>query len=350
MHFWCESGVRKIRRGVGARAGRRSRQSGYAYLLALIAAVLLIITSQEVLQNYAMEGRRIREQETIWRGEQVERAIRLYYHKTGHYPQTFDDLQSGLPELHFLREAAMKNPMNKTDGSWRFIYVNAAGQIIGSVKYATLQQMAIMDLNHGKIPPVTPGAVSASSLAAGSNAPASGGLGSNLSTQNGLQLGASNALGASGTLGTSTTSGPSSASGDSGQLQNPLAALKPTGPVDGPVPGAFLTGVAGKTDAKSLIVYHGGKKYLDWEFIWNPIEDQARAMQAQANGAQGGLLPGMTNLPGLPTGLTGTGTSPTGTSAMPPATSPSTSPNGPAQPSNPAPQPSPDTPQQNSDQ
>jgi hypothetical protein len=288
---------------------RRSSESGYAYLLALFMVLALIITSQTLMENLATQGRRMREQQTIWRGEQVERAIRLYYHKTGHYPQTFDDLQSGLPELHFLREEAVKNPMNKTDGTWRFIYVNATGQIIGSVKYATLQQMAILDLNHGKFPPVMPGAVSASSLASsGNQAP-----------QNGLQ-----------------SSSLSGASSGLGQPENPLAALKPTGPVDGPVVGAFLTGVAGKTDAKSLIVYHGGKKYLDWEFIWNPIEDQARAMQQQS-GSSNGLLPGMTNLPGLPGGLAGPGNSPAGAPAAPPA-APST-PNGA--------QPSPNPPQQN---
>jgi hypothetical protein len=334
-----------------APAGRRSRQAGYAYVMALLIAVLLIISSEELMHNYAMDGRRMQEQETIWRGEQIERAIRLYYHKTGHYPQTFDDLQSGLPELHFLREEAIKNPMNKTDGTWRFIYVNSAGQIIGSVKYATLQQMAIMDLNHGKIPPVTPGAVSASSLTLGSNSPAS-----NATAGNATNTGAAggNPPGTSSTQGSSQSSS-SGASSDSGQLQNPLAALKPTGPVDGPVPGAFLTGVGGKTHTKSLIVYHGGKKYLDWEFIWNPIEDQARAMQAQGNGAAtGGLIPGVTSLPGLPTGLTGTGTSPTATSGAPAASgtsgAPGTPPTTPGPSSNPAPQPSPNTPQQNSDQ
>jgi hypothetical protein len=318
------TGARKIRflqlKGAPRRR-RQPNQSGFAYLLALFMVLALIITSQTLLENLATQGRRMREQETIWRGEQCERAIRLYYHKTGHYPQTFDDLNSGLPELHFLRSEAEKNPMNKTDGSWRFIYINAAGQIIGSVKYATLQQMAIMDLNHGKIPKVMPGAVSASSLASegqtGSNSPNA--------QQSGMNFG-------------------------SDQTENPLAALKPTGPVDGPVVGGFLTGVAGKTDAKSLIVYKGGKKYLDWEFIWNPIEDQARAMQQQSSSSSGGgLLPGFTNLPGLPAGLTGTGTSPAGTAATPsaPGTTPSTSPQAPSSPT--GAQPSPTLPDQNTD-
>jgi hypothetical protein len=315
------SRTRDSKRRSQARA-LRSRESGYAYLLALFMVIALIISSQVLMENLATQGRRTREQETIWRGRQCERAIRLYYHKTGHYPQTFDDLQSGLPELHFLRAEAEKDPMNKTDGAWRFIYVNAAGQIIGSVKYATLQQMAIMDLNHGKIPPVTSGAIPASSLASGGRQ----------SAQNSQQ---------SGSFG-----GP-------GEMVNPLAALKPTGPVDGPVPGAFLTGVAGKTDAESLIVYKGGKKYLDWEFIWNPIEDQARAMQQQAGGTSNGLLPGLTNLPGLPSGLIGPGTSSTGnsgSSATPPTATPSPTPTPPASPSSPggAP-PSPDAPQQNPD-
>lgn len=297
------------------RSRQRPGESGYAYFLALLAVVALIISSQTLLENMATQGRRIRERQTIWRGEQIERAIRLYYHKTGHYPQNLDDLQSGLPQLHFLRIEAVRNPMNKTDGTWRFIYINSAGQIIGSVKYATLQQMAILDLNHGKIPPVAPGAVSASSLASNSNQASLNGSSSAASTVN----------------------------SESGQLQNPLAALKPTGPVDGPVIGAFLTGVAGKTDAKSLIVYKGGKKYLDWEFIWNPIEDQARALQQQGGGAMSnGLLPAGTSLPGLPSGLTGPG-------GAPPATSPAMSgtpanpPGAPSSPSSPPDPPQPDS-------
>lgn len=271
-----------------ARAGRsrrscRTRESGYAYLLALFMAMALIISSQVLMENLATQGRREREMQTIWRGEQCVRAIRLYYHKTGHYPQTFDELESGLAELHFLRAEAEKNPMNKVDGTWRFIYINSAGQIIGSVKYATLQQMAVLDLNHGKIPKVLPGAVSASSLSSGSGQKKS-------------------------------NSQKTNSGSDSDQPANPFANLKPTGPVDGPVIGAFLTGVACKTDAKSLIAYKGGKKYIDWEFIWNPIEDQARAMQQKAGSSSGGLLPGLSNLPGLPIGLTGKSTSPTGSS------------------------------------
>lgn len=55
--------------------------------------------------------------------------------------------------------------------------------------------------------------------------------------------------------------------------------MQPTGPVDGPVIGAFLTGVGSTVDRTSIKTYNGATDYNQWEFIWNPIEDQARAVQ-----------------------------------------------------------------------
>ena len=78
--------------------------------MALFMVVTLIIASQVAVRNLLTEGRRQREDEMIWRGQQYVRAIRLYYRKTGHYPSTLDDLKKGMPELHFLRYAAYKDP------------------------------------------------------------------------------------------------------------------------------------------------------------------------------------------------------------------------------------------------
>ena len=279
------------RRAVRSLALRGSQESGYALLMALFLILLMTIGAEVAMQNLVTQGRRQHEEETIWRGRQYVRAVRLYYHKTGHYPQTLDDLQKGMPELHFLRLAAYKDPMNAPDGEWRMIYVNAAGQIIGSVRYATLQQMALMDLNGGQLPAnvsaALPG-VPASSLASGAST----------STQGASSGSTDNAAGAA----QNAASGQSSAPG---QAANPLAQLKPTGPVDGPVLGAFLTGVGSKVNKSSVKVYHGGKKYNEWEFIWNPLEDQARAVQ-QGLSPQG-PQPGQ---PGQPIGPGGIGANP----------------------------------------
>jgi hypothetical protein len=439
---------------------RHSEESGFAFLMALGMMLILLAASLVILQNFVTEGKRTQEEETIWRGEQYARAVRLYYHKMGHYPQTMDDLQKGGLQLHFLRQA-YKNPMNKTDGTWRFIYVNAAGQIIGSVRYATLQQMVLIDQYAGLLPGAAPTSpmpgqigVSAASLVSGSGSGANSqqlqsvlsgilsSVPSNPDTGNGatssqpqsdtsqsgtaqsgtLQSGSpassSNQLNGqlppgispdqvtqlvqsgqlppgitpdmvtaylqSGQLPPGITqdqvnqftqnlqnpqsqqnpqtpdnsqnpqnpaqssqssfgpapsgqSGPlsfgsSSATqpGQSGAAVNPLLLMKPTGPVDGPVLGGFLTGVACTTDIKSIKVYRRGKKYQEWEFIWNPLEDALAAAQQTMGSPQGVLGPGQTG--GAPAsgtpggGMGGNGSNPFGNSPMPP-TSP-----GPQQP------------------
>jgi hypothetical protein len=440
----CDDVQRRARR-------RHSQESGFAFLMALGMIFIALALSLVVLENFVTDGKRTREEETIWRGEQYERAVRLYYHKMGRYPQTIDDLKKGGLNLHFLRQE-YKNPMNKTDGTWRFIYVNAAGQIIGSTRYNNLQQMVLIDQYAGLIPGASPTGsmmpgqgmgVSAASLASTSGIAGFGGMGaagglsgaslqqqqqlqtvlagilnpgdttpdqSNSGTQlppldssqNGTSP-AGNSSGSSGTTQSDTSQTDTSQSGAAPQLpgnlagqlppgvtqdqvnqflqngqlpagitpdqvaqyvqgmqlppgvtqdqitqyiqnlqqgggsspnpQNPtqqngqagfgltpgqngqsglglsagqlglgsssqssltlspLLALKPTGPVDSPVLGAFFTGVACTTDAKGVKVYRRAKKYKDWEFIWNPLEDALVAAQ-QPGGQQGGLLPG----------------------------------------------------------
>ena len=330
----------------------RSQESGFAFILALIAIAVMVALSMTILEYGATQHRRAREAEAIWRGGQYVRAIRLYYHKTGRYPQTMDDLTKGLPDLHFLRQE-YKNPMDPEGGKWRFIYVNQAGQIIGSTRFANLQQMAMIDLNGGVMPgtqqiPGQPGVPVSALSNSGSNSDSSQSQTSPSSPGNGNSDGSNGSASQPGGAPNSpngqpgqdpsqpgngqNTGGPNPApvapSGPgaggilsglgnqvpggtpglpTGALGQPnvaaLAALKPTGPVDGPVLGAFLTGVACTGDGKSLKVYHGGKKYVEWEFIWNPLEDAAAAQQQQAASGQGGILGG------VPAGAGGNGNS-----------------------------------------
>jgi hypothetical protein len=360
---------------------RRSEESGFAFLLALVAIIVMVALTATVLQIGATQNRRAHEEEAIWRGNQYVRAIRLYYHKTGKYPQTIDDLTKGLPELHFLRQQ-YKNPMDPGEGAWRFVYVNQAGQIIGSTRYATLQQMALIDLNGGAMPgtqqiPGQPGIPVSALSNSGSNSdssqgqnPANGngsGDGSNGTvppggsgapnapggqppqSQDPSQQGnpqppaagqnPSSGLGGAGGIlgafgGSQAPSGAANTSLQSGTLGQSnltaLTALKPTGPVDGPVLGAFLTGVALTGDRKSVKVYHGGKKYVEWEFIWNPLEDAAAAQQQQGVSGQGGILGG------VPAGAAGNGNAnpfgpSSGSSFGPPSGNPGSQPT-PAQP------------------
>jgi hypothetical protein len=292
--------VRSFGRAAGARflgrsgTRRSSRESGYTFLIALFMIVAIIIASDVALRNMASAGRRQREQEEIWRGNQYIRAIRLYYRKTGMFPRTIDDLQKGQPQLHFLRAAAYKDPMNTDDGAWGFIYITGAGQLIGSSKYTTLQEMALIDLNNGQLPTALQGNVSGAS----NQGATFGAFNSQSQAPAPAQTpGQTNGSPPPTTgVATSTPGAPAASPfGTPGQAAATTMGQTPTGPVDGPVLGGFIVGVVSKSPRESVKVYKGGKKYTEWEFIWNPLEDQAQAMQ---NGlAPQGAQPGQ---PGLP--------------------------------------------------
>jgi hypothetical protein len=323
MSVWpCTRPSSGIGRAEGLRRQplRRSRESGYAMVMALIMVAAFVIGSQMAVEHFATVGRRQREERTKWCGEQYARAIMLFYRKTGRYPQSLDELKEGIPGVHFLRIEAYKYPMNPDD-EWRLIYVNGAGQIIGSTRYATQQQMAFLIMNGMQpwqtggqpgqsLQPDTAGSSFAGSSGA-SGPPADDGCGPPIpgTPAAGGQSSTGQSSAGTGPNGSTNPTSSSSAQGyqsstgqpSSGQPVNPFVGLQPTGPVDGPVIGAFLTGVGGpkNEDTCSVRFYQGARKYNQWEFIWNPVLDQARALQ-QGMGAA--AQPGASGPPTGPNG------------------------------------------------
>jgi hypothetical protein len=69
-------------------------------------------------------------------------------------------------------------------------------------------------------------------------------------------------------------------------------------------------------DTPSIKVYHRGKKYIQWEFIWNPLEEAAANMQQSLNPQ--GQQPGI----GQPIGSGGIGTPGTNPFGQPPSGTP----------------------------
>ncbi|MFZ3244573.1 MAG: hypothetical protein WA185_05820 [Candidatus Acidiferrales bacterium] len=314
----------------GGSVPRRTRDEGFAMMFVLFLVALVVIGSSVAVLDTLTEGRREREAEMIWRGKQYQRAIGMYYRKFGRFPTSLDDLvkeQDG--EIRFLREA-YKNPMNNTDGSWRFIYVTPAGQLIGSVQYVSLQQMAFLDqqrqmgLTTGAAPGVTGGTNADNS---GNDAGTQGGNNSALTN---IPLGSISAGGSvnlnnlspsqlqalqSQLQGLSSQQLQALAAQFQGQIpaqlqsqlqqmlqqqgQNPQqsggsssfgqqAQGQPGGnggigvqessdsdnstDANGQVIGGFIVGVAGKQNKASIKVYKGGATYKRWEFIFNPLE------------------------------------------------------------------------------
>jgi len=264
---------------------RRNRcDDGYAVLLAIFMVATMVLLAAAATPNILTQGRRLREQEAIWRGNQYVRAIRLYYQKNGQYPSNLEDLtKANAAGVHFLRKA-YKEPMNSSDGSWRLIYVTPAGQLIGSVHYHNLQEMAVASAFAGQLPGSVAGL--ASQLFGQVNPGLNGGTQFGAPSQTGAQPGQQNGP-QSGQVGQPGLGGQNS--------QNSIASSTQPAPLeaaDSPVFGGSVIGVASKVKQPSLMVYQGGKTYLDWEFIWNPLMN--------GNGAPGQIaVPGL-NVPGQP--------------------------------------------------
>jgi hypothetical protein len=260
---------------------RRQKQAGYSLLMAVfMVATMMLLTSAAALR-IDTQGRREREAELVWRGQQYQRAIGLYFRKFGKYPTKVDDLVKQTNGVRFLRQAYAE-PMNKEDGSWRFIYVGPSGQLIGSLRRTSLLQTLIST-------PTLPGGATPF------------GLGPQPPSAPGATPG-----------GAAGTAGQGGQPTNSAQTPDPLQSQPQ--PLQGAVIGGNIIGVASKVKQSSLRVYDGGDTYELWEFIWNPQQQIAIPGQGQQGvGANPSNSNGTTTAPGVPLPTPPAGTPPPGT-------------------------------------
>jgi hypothetical protein len=232
---------------------RQPRQSGFTMLMVMFMVASMLIVAAAVTPSVLTEGRREKEAEMVWRGQQYTRAIGLYYKKFGKYPTKIEDLTHQTNGVRFLRQA-YTDPMNKEDGSWRFIYVGPNGQLIGSLKQTSLLQTALTQPSNGLASAL------GGALQPLGGLPGAGGL---------QQPGATNGIG----------SGPQAT--NPGTAANSLEAQPQ--PLEGAVLGGNIIGVGSKIKKPSFKVYEGGDTYEQWEFIWNPTGQFALPGQAPVN-------------------------------------------------------------------
>jgi hypothetical protein len=274
-------------------------EGGYAVLLAIFMVATMLLLAAVATPNILTQGRRLREQEAIWRGNQYVRAIRLYYQKNGKYPSSLEDLtKPNAVGVHFLRKA-YREPMNSSDGSWRLIYVTPSGQLVGSVHYHNLQEMAVAAAFAGQLPGSAAGLASQlfgqvnQTPNLGAQLGAAGQPGAQPSQPGGLQPAQSGQLG----LGAQNPQGSTASSTQPAPLEA----------ADSPVFGGSVIGVASKVKQSSLMVYQGGKTYFEWEFIWNPLMNAngAPGQRIAIPGLNVPLQPGAAPNPAAPPGASG---------------------------------------------
>jgi hypothetical protein len=248
-------------------------QGGYAMLMVMFLTTVLLLGAIAAAPYVRTERQREKEQEMIWRGKQYVRGIKLYYRKTGRFPTSVDDLtKPKLGSLRFMRQA-YKDPMNKADGAWRFIYVGPSGQLVGSLKPPQTFQMPGVN---GAQPGTPAGANPQQTTSFGASGfgpaptqqgqPGQQGAGANQGGPNAGQPGS----------GTQTASGNAPTPDDA-------ANATPSGLVssDSPLIGGNIIGVGSKINKRSVIIYDKAKNYRLFEFVWNPSKDVANALNQQ---------------------------------------------------------------------
>lgn len=196
---------------------RRPAERGYALLMVVFLAALMLIAASSATLSVYQQGIRDREEEMIWRGQQYARGVKLYFRKHGRFPPDLEALTKVENDIRFMRQA-YRDPMNTVDGSWRLIQVGPAGQLIGSLTQTGSVQFP---------PPQAPG-----------EAPRPP------------------------------------------QPEQAPPVLTPQEQA-GPVIGAGVIGVGSKVNRESIILYRGYGNYRQWEFLWNPAEDAAVVLPGQ---------------------------------------------------------------------
>lgn len=235
------------------------REAGYALLMVVFFTALVLIAAATISPKVLTQGRREKEEETVWRGQQYVRGIRMYYRKAGRYPQSLEDLTKPKTGIRFMRQA-YKDPMNGQDGSWRLIYVGPAGQLIGSVKRGA---------SVGR-----PVGVPAQAIAAGSGRQSTQSQKPPEDSARTYDIG----------LDTLTDAGQPSATPELG--------------APGTIIGGNIIGVASRVNRRSIRLYDGEQNYRAWEFIWDPSKNVVVVGQpGQQVGAPAGNPAGTINKP-----------------------------------------------------
>lgn len=301
-------------------ATRAGSEEGYLLLAVLLIAVLLLIALAIAAPRMAISIQRDKELEAVHRGEQYKHAIKLYYKKFGTYPTSIDQLLN-TDNMRFLRKR-YKDPITGKD-DWRLIFLGQAKVpplgFFGEPLTGINGQTGIGTPIAGTAGTPATGMPGTGSSTLGSGAGSSDFGSSSFGSSNGSSSFGSSDFGNS-SFGTSTTDTNTTSASGTGNSGSNNSADSSGSSSSGKDAAGFSTddnsssgsvgpivGVGIPVSKPSLITYKKQTHYNQWEFVYNPIEDQMQAAAAALNGgvqSQSGTSSNDDNGFG---GLTGTG-------------------------------------------
>ncbi len=220
---------------------RSSGQAGYTLALVMVMASVLLVALSEAALNWRTAVKREREEELIFRGEQYQRALILWY---AHWSRTLGTPQVAYPStvealLNTNNKRFLRQPWTDpvTNEEWRLIKVGPNNRPLLTVLPGTAETGAGGDRN-----PYGSGG-SGQSRESGPRAPAAAGQ---------------------------------TAYGQTLKTQSP----------DSPTIGG-IAGVASTSEEESLKTYNGRNKHNEWEFFTDFAALSARAQRGRPGGRRG---------------------------------------------------------------
>lgn len=270
-------------------------EDGYMLIAVMFMLAILLIAMSVAVPKIAKQIQRDREIETMHRGKQYVRGIKMYYTKFTAYPTSIDALVQ-TNNIRFLRKKYIDPTTGKDD--WKVIH-------LGQNKVPTAWGFFGVPLGGpgagGPCGNGLTGSNPASSGASASNfgSPGSGSsFGSSTGTSNcppdsststpGTDPNAQNPNGQN-SNGQSNTTDPNAGNA------NPGTGTGLTGQTFG---GGGIIGVSPAGPKQSILVLHKKNHYKEWEFVYDPLAEQMMMQQGGNIGA--GLNPNNPTTPNSP--------------------------------------------------
>ena len=311
------------------RIKKKPSEDGYMLIAVIFMLALFIIALSVAAPRVAKSIQREREIETMHRGKQYARAVKLYYRKFGRYPPNVDALVN-TNEIRFLRKKYVDPTTGKEE--WKPIAVGMnKTQATGFFGQPIVGSGGGTGLSGSPGMAGTLGGQSPSGSAFGNSGSTPGSSSSTLFNTSSTTPGQSTDPSATGTSAPTTDANGNPIPPGSNSSTGSTAG--PTGPTMG---GLGVMGFSPNGTKLSILVWHKKNHYNEWEFFYDPQSDLTMlGGNAGAIGQPAGSTPVGTG-PGIGTGNSSFGNSSTfgnssnsfgsGSTSAPPTSSPQPSP------------------------
>jgi type II secretory pathway pseudopilin PulG len=244
---------------------RRPQPSEEGYILVAVIFMLAILMISMMVAAPAIKKdiQRDRELETMQRGKQYARAIKMYYKKFNAYPPNVDALVK-TSNIRFLRKKYIDPTTGKDE--WKPVR-------LGQNKTPTAMGFF--------------GQPMAGSTMAGIGS--SGGNGvtgaTTLGSSSSIFGSSSSATGTTSSSGTTTDSG-STSSTDATSSSTSSSATGLSGQTGQTFGGVGIIGFSPNSPKQSILVYKKKNHYNEWEFVYDPLADQTVISSGSGAGGQ----------------------------------------------------------------